>query len=24
VGIFFCYIYAASKDDQIKDGMEQR
>jgi hypothetical protein len=23
-GYFFCYIYAASNDDQIKDGMEQR
>ena len=21
---FFVYIYAASNDDQIKDGMEQR
>ena len=23
-GYFFVYIYAASNDDQIKDGMEQR
>jgi hypothetical protein len=22
--VFFVYIYAASNDDQIKDGMEQR